>query len=211
MCGTRHAHITLNSKFAIFLQFLKKEVSHEVDFLHADNHENLLQIDTMIFISFRNSRFAISFQYIKKEVRDEVDFLHVKYQSFLQIDFMTLFIEVSYKMILSLLMGMIKQSQITQSNKFAISLQYLKKEVKNGVHFLHADKHQSFYKMALSFFMEVVRHVQSTQNRKLVIFLEYIKKKVLQQLLGSILMQNIQIFHGGSVMFVVNCSFRIFT
>ena len=106
---------------------------------------------------------------------------------------------------------MIKHSQITQSNKFAISLQYLKKEVKNGVHFLHADKHQSFYKMALSFLMEVVRHVQSTQNRKLVIFLEYIKKKVLQQLLGSILMQNIQIFHGGSVMFVVNCSFRIFT
>ena len=32
-------------------------------------------------------------------------------------------------------MGMIKQSQITQSNKFAISLQYLKKDVKNGLHF----------------------------------------------------------------------------
>ena len=48
---------------------------------------------------------------------------------------------------LSLLMGMIKCFQITQSNKFAISLQYLKKEVGNGDHFWHADKRQSFYKL----------------------------------------------------------------
>ena len=34
---------------------------------------------------------------------------------------------------------MIKHSQITQSNKFALSLQYLKKEVSDGVHFFHAD------------------------------------------------------------------------
>ena len=47
-------------------------------------------------------------------------------------------------MILSLLIGMIKHTQNTQSNKFAISLQYIKKEVRNGVRFLHADKHQSF-------------------------------------------------------------------
>ena len=42
---------------------------------------------------------------------------------------------------LLLLPDMMKNSQSTQSNKFAISLQYLKKEVGNGVHFLHADKH----------------------------------------------------------------------
>ena len=50
---------------------------------------------------------------------------------------------------------MIRHSQSPQSNKFAISLQYLKKEVTNGVHFLHADKHQSFKKWKLSFLMEV--------------------------------------------------------
>ena len=44
----------------------------------------------------------------------------------------------------------------------------------NGVHFLHADKHQSFCKLALLFLMEVARHVQSTQNRRLVIFLQYV-------------------------------------
>ena len=32
-----------------YLQYLKKEVSDEADFLHADKHESCLQIDTMIF------------------------------------------------------------------------------------------------------------------------------------------------------------------
>ena len=70
-------------------------------------------------------------------------------------------------------MGMFKLSQDTQSNKFAMSLQYLKIDVRNVVHFLHVDKHQSFCKLGLSFLMEVARHVHSTQNRKLVIFLQY--------------------------------------
>ena len=61
---------------------------------------------------------------------------------------------------LSLLMGMIKHSQITQSNKFAISLQYLKKDVRNGGHFWHADKRQSFYKLVLSFLKEVARRLK---------------------------------------------------
>ena len=77
---------------------------------------------------------------------------------------------------LLLLMGLVKHSQITQSNKFAISLQYLKKEGRNGGHFWHADECRSFYKLVLTFLMEVARHVQNTQNRKLVIFLLYIKK-----------------------------------
>ena len=102
----------------------------------------MLQIDTMILMGMvkhsqnsQKSKFVMSLQYLKKEVRDEVDFLHAdKHQSFLQVDFNTLGIKVSYKVILSLLMGMIKYSQSTQSNKFAISLQYLKKEIRNGVH-----------------------------------------------------------------------------
>ena len=88
----------------------------------------------------------MSLQYFKKEVRAEIDFLHIdKHQSFLQVDFNTSGIKVSYKVILSLLMGIIKHSQSTQNrtslqylnikvyqsitkyNKFAISLQYLKK------------------------------------------------------------------------------------
>ena len=63
------------------MQYLKKEVSDEVDFLHVDKYESLLQIDTMILIgivkhsqSSQNSKFTMSLQYLKKEVRDEVDF-----------------------------------------------------------------------------------------------------------------------------------------
>ena len=65
-------------------------------------------------------------------------FLHAyKHESLLQIDSMILMgmVQVLYKVFtLSLLMVMIKHSQITQSNKFAIFLQYLKKEVRNGGH-----------------------------------------------------------------------------
>ena len=81
------------------------------------------------------SKFVISLQYLRKEVRDAADFLHAdKHQSFLQVDFTILGIKVSYKVVLSLLMGMIKHSQSTQSNKFAISLQYLKKKL--GMEFI---------------------------------------------------------------------------
>ena len=89
-------------------------------------------------------------------------------------------------------MGMIKHSQSTQSSKFAISLPYHKKEVENIVHFLHADKHQSFYKLALSFLMKIAKHVQSSQNRKLAIFVQYVKKQVF---LHSTVIQNIQILY----------------
>ena len=49
VCVPKHAQITQNNKFTIFLQYLKKEVSHEFDFLHADKHGSFLQIYTMIF------------------------------------------------------------------------------------------------------------------------------------------------------------------
>ena len=71
---------------------------------------------------------------------------------------------------------MIKHSQITQSNKFSLSVQWLKKEVRSGGQLWHADKCQSFYKLVLSFLMEVTRHVQNTQNRKLVIFCNILRK-----------------------------------
>ena len=58
-------------------------------FLHADEHEGFLQINTMVLIEMvkhfqtsQNKKFAISRQYLKQEVRNEVDFLHPeKYQS----------------------------------------------------------------------------------------------------------------------------------
>ena len=51
------------------LQYLKKYVRDEADFLHADKHESFLQIRTVIFHgngqtfqSSQNSKFAISLE-----------------------------------------------------------------------------------------------------------------------------------------------------
>ena len=107
-------------------------------------------------------------------------------------------------------MGLIKHSQTIQSNKFAISLQYLKKEVRNGGHFRQADKPQSIYKLILSFFMEMARHVQNTQNRKLAIFLQYIAIRIAATALCSVVIQNIQIFYGVPVLVVVTWFSEVF-
>ena len=97
----------------------------------------------------------------KKKLEKKFIFLHAdKHQSFQEVNFNTLCIKRSYKGILSLLIYMIKHSQSTQSNNFAISLQYFKIEVKDEVHFLHTNKQQSFYKLVLSLLMEEARHVQ---------------------------------------------------
>ena len=63
LCVARHVQVIQNVKFVISLQYLKKEVSNEVDFLHADKREN--------------RKIAISLQYLKKKkkkVRNEIDF-----------------------------------------------------------------------------------------------------------------------------------------
>ena len=59
------------------MQYLKKEVRDEIDFLHADKHESLLQIDNMTLIeiikhsqSSENTKVTVSLQYIKKNVRE---------------------------------------------------------------------------------------------------------------------------------------------
>ena len=61
------------TSFAISLQYLKKELGDEVDFLYADKHESLLQTDSMILMEIlkhsqspQNSKFAMSLQYLKK-------------------------------------------------------------------------------------------------------------------------------------------------
>ena len=53
VCVAWHAQSTENIKFALFvisLQHLKKDVSDETDFLHADKNKRLLQIASMILI-----------------------------------------------------------------------------------------------------------------------------------------------------------------
>ena len=55
------------------LQFLKKEFSYAVDNLHADKHESLLQVDSIIFDGFGQTcpnytiKFAIDSDLLRKK------------------------------------------------------------------------------------------------------------------------------------------------
>ena len=114
-------------------------------FLHADKHETLLQIDSIILMgmakysqSSQNGKFAMSLQYLKKKVKLKFIFLHAnKHQNFLKVYFNTLGIKISYNVDIIIING---------------------------------HDQTSYYKLVLCFLMEVARHVQNTQNRKLVVF-----------------------------------------
>ena len=88
-------------------------------------------------------------------------------------------------------MGMMKHLQSYQNIKFAMSLLYLKKEVRDEVNFLHVGKHQNFlqvdfnnlsikvfYKVILSFLMDMIKYSQSTQSNKLAIVLQYLTNEI---------------------------------
>ena len=62
-----------NKKFVISLQYLKKEVNVEANFLHPRKHESFLHIDRMIFDRGRKAfpnlpkqQVCNSLQYLKK-------------------------------------------------------------------------------------------------------------------------------------------------
>ena len=84
-------------------------------FLLADKHERLIQIDSMLLMGFSSIPKVLKIAIlqclynISKMKLDEIEFLHAdKYRSFLQVDFNTLGIKVSYKVMLSLLMKTLK-------------------------------------------------------------------------------------------------------
>ena len=90
---------------------LRKNGVTKLIFLHADKHESLLQLASMILMvkhsqSSQNSKFAMFLYYLKKEVKDEVDFLYAdKHQSFLKVYFNTLGIKVSYRVDIIIING----------------------------------------------------------------------------------------------------------
>ena len=78
-----------------------------------------------------------------------------------------------------ILMGIVKHFQSSPNSKFTMSLQYLKKDVRDEVDFWPVDKHQSFlqgdfntlgikdaYKVILSLLLDMIKHSQSTQGNR---------------------------------------------
>ena len=61
---------------------------------------------------------------------------------------------------------MARHAQITQNNKFAISLQYRKKELSDGVDLFRTDMHESLLRIDSKILVGMVKHSQSSQNSK---------------------------------------------
>ena len=125
------------------MQYLQKEGNDEVYFWHADKHQSFLQFDTVILgvlsqpcQKYPKQEVCISLQYLKENMSD-VDFcLHINMQGF-------------FKLILSFQVCDSGYVQITQNNKFAISLNYLKKEVSDKLIFCMQVSMKVSYKLIL--------------------------------------------------------------
>ena len=137
----RHAQIAQNNKFVISLQhILKKWVAKLIFHMQISMKVSwkliVLVLTEMVkdSQSSQNSKFATSLQYLnKKKKLDDADFcLQINIKVFYKL-ISTLW-AFSCKELASLLMDMTKHSQSTKSNKFAISLQYLKKKL--GMEFI---------------------------------------------------------------------------
>ena len=95
-----------------------------------------------------------------------------------------------------ILMGMVKHFQSSQNSKFPMSLEYVKKEVRDKVDFLHADKRQSFpqvdfisYKVILLLSMSMMKHSQSTQSNKFANLCNISEKKFGMQFIFCMLIK----------------------
>ena len=86
--------------------------------------------------------------------------------------------KVFYKMTLSFLLLVARYGQNTQNSKFEISLQFLKKEERDEVDFLHAENIKRSYRLMLLILVGIARDAQITQNNKFAKYLWYLKKEV---------------------------------
>ena len=112
----------------------------------------------------------MSLLYLQKNMVHEMVLLRaVKHESFLQDD--------------TVILGLSNQScpnhHLQQACKLAISLQNLKENRKNEVHFLLPDKHQRFLQIeTINLDVCVARHAQVTQWSKFAVSLQYLNKEM---------------------------------
>ena len=138
LCVTRHAQSTQNNKFAISLQYLKENVKGEINYFPVDKQQRFFKLILSFYVcgqacpNYPKWQVCYFFEISQEGSREKLIFC------------MQISMKVSFKLIQWFLMGMDKHFQNSQNRKFAMSLQYLVKGVRDEVDFLHADKHQSF-------------------------------------------------------------------
>ena len=94
-------------------------------------------------------------------------------------------IEVFYKLIISILVGVITHNQSTQNNFTClcnISMHAYFQAWRMRLIFCLQINTKVFYKMIVSLWVFVARHVQSTENNKFKISLQYLKENVKDEL-----------------------------
>ena len=82
-------------------------------------------------------------------------------------------IKVFYKLISSFLVTITRHAQGTQNYQFFNIVEYLKREGRNEVDFLHIAKHQTFLQVDTINFGMCASHAQNMQNNKFAIFQEW--------------------------------------
>ena len=85
---------------------------------------------------------------------------------------------VLFKLIVALWVCVARLAQRAQYNKFAMSLQYFKENVKDEVDFLSADKHQRCLQIDTTFQVCLTSHARTTQNNKFAMSLQCPKEEV---------------------------------
>ena len=128
---------TQSNKFAISLQYLKEE-RNDVDFLHVDKHESLIEIDAMILMglakysqSILGSNLQCLYNISKKKLEMKLIFC-------MQININVL--------ALSFLTEMTRHVQNTKNMQFEMFWQYLVKKI-SLAYFLHAGEREISYKL----------------------------------------------------------------
>ena len=94
-------------------------------------------------------------------------------------------IEVFYKLIISILVGVIRHNQSTQNNFTClcnISMHAYFQAWRMRLIFCLQINAKVYYKMIVSLWVFVARHVQSTENNKFKISLQYLKENVKDEL-----------------------------
>ena len=108
--------------------------------------------------SIQNQEFTL--QYSQKNIGNEVDFLP----------------DVFCKLIVILSVCIARHTQSTRNNKFAISLQYLKENVKDEDFCLQINV-KGFFRLMLSFQVHVAWHTEITQITSLLFLCNIVRKK----------------------------------
>ena len=92
-------------------------------------------------------------------------------------------------------MGMGRDALNGENNKYATSLQYLKKEVSDEVEFQNAGKHQNFLQVDTIFLMGLARHAENTKTSLQYLY-DISRKKLGMKLIFG--MQIIKLCHGNN-------------